>query len=334
MIIKKTLPNKFNISLIFVSFILTLLVFLILLYPLIIVKIWNIFYFYFLPANIIFLAMFVYLAKEPIHSLFCLIGVFIHIILLFLSFKVEFLSLLLLIIYVGAVAILFLFVIMMFNLSEHLSQENTILGWEGHERAYSIIFIVAFYAHFFVEVLMKPWVKNQNENKEILNVNFPKNNFNYKYNDYIKSLLTKRFNDRNSFVKEVKHLDYAQQCIRLLHVEHAQAYQEAFFYPLPWKYSFINKAENPAEKLSFSINEQIIQVVWEDIEPSYKKNMIYNISNEFNDVSLFSNFLYMHNSYLFLLSSLILLTSMLVALALTTSAKIKNIDECYLFIIL
>ena len=64
------------------------------------------------------LATGVILARSPITALFCLIGVFVNAILLLLTLRVEFLSMILLIVYIGAIAILFLFVIMLLNLSE------------------------------------------------------------------------------------------------------------------------------------------------------------------------------------------------------------------------
>lgn len=56
--------------------------------------------------------------RNPINSLLCLISVFFHLIFLLFSLNIEFLALIFLIIYIGAIAILFLFVIMMFNLKE------------------------------------------------------------------------------------------------------------------------------------------------------------------------------------------------------------------------
>jgi len=56
--------------------------------------------------------------KNPIYALLSLIAIFFNAIVLLLTLKIEFLALTFLIIYVGAIAILFLFVIMMFNLKK------------------------------------------------------------------------------------------------------------------------------------------------------------------------------------------------------------------------
>jgi NADH-ubiquinone oxidoreductase chain 6 len=62
--------------------------------------------------------------SNPIYALVCLILVFFSSALFLLSINVNFLAMIYLIIYIGAIAILFLFVIMMFNLRE-LEQQST-----------------------------------------------------------------------------------------------------------------------------------------------------------------------------------------------------------------
>jgi hypothetical protein len=79
---------------------------------------------YVLPAAIIFLSILVVTLANPIYALICLILVFFSSVLFLLSVNVNFLAMIYLIIYIGAIAILFLFVIMMFNLRE-LNQQVT-----------------------------------------------------------------------------------------------------------------------------------------------------------------------------------------------------------------
>jgi len=69
-----------------------------------------------IPAMILVFSIAIIMFDNPIYSLLCLISVFFSIILILLSFKIEFLSMIFLIIYIGAVSILFLFVIMLFDL--------------------------------------------------------------------------------------------------------------------------------------------------------------------------------------------------------------------------
>lgn len=72
----------------------------------------------FLGWMLLALAIGVPVASNPINSLFCLIGVFLHAIVFLITIKVEFLSMVFFIVYLGAIAILFLFVIMLLNLQE------------------------------------------------------------------------------------------------------------------------------------------------------------------------------------------------------------------------
>ncbi|MGZ6444720.1 MAG: NADH-quinone oxidoreductase subunit J [Bdellovibrio sp.] len=74
-----------------------------------------------LPTTALALAVLVIVAKHPVHSLLSLINVFFITVLLYLSVNAEFLAFIFLIVYVGAIAILFLFVIMLLNVKELIS---------------------------------------------------------------------------------------------------------------------------------------------------------------------------------------------------------------------
>ena len=77
-----------------------------------------------LPTVILVLSVLVITLSNPVYALVCLILVFFSTALFLLSINVNFLALIYLIIYIGAIAILFLFVIMMFNLRE-LEKQST-----------------------------------------------------------------------------------------------------------------------------------------------------------------------------------------------------------------
>lgn len=83
---------------------------------------------YILPALALGLAALTVLAANPIHSLLCLIGAFFNIVIFYLSVNAEFLALVFLIVYVGAVAILFLFVIMLLNVKELAGVSKNFIG--------------------------------------------------------------------------------------------------------------------------------------------------------------------------------------------------------------
>lgn len=74
----------------------------------------NLFFLFFSSLSIIF-SFFVIISKNPVHSILSLILVFFNAASLLLILGAEFLAMLFIIVYVGAVAVLFLFVIMMLN---------------------------------------------------------------------------------------------------------------------------------------------------------------------------------------------------------------------------
>ena len=73
-------------------------------------------FFYLFSIIAVISSIMVITAKNPVHSVFFLILTFFNATGLFVLMGAEFLAMLLLIVYVGAVAVLFLFVIMMLNI--------------------------------------------------------------------------------------------------------------------------------------------------------------------------------------------------------------------------
>ncbi len=74
-------------------------------------------FFYFFSIIAIFSAIMVVTSKNTVYSVFYLILDFISISCLFIMIGAEFLGMIMLIVYVGAVAVLFLFVVMMLNVT-------------------------------------------------------------------------------------------------------------------------------------------------------------------------------------------------------------------------
>ena len=72
--------------------------------------------FYILCLNIIILSFIMIFSKNPIYSIICLIFIFCCYGCILIFFNLDFLGIIYIIIYVGAIAILFLFVIMMLNI--------------------------------------------------------------------------------------------------------------------------------------------------------------------------------------------------------------------------
>ncbi len=80
------------------------------------------FFFYFFSIIAIISAIMVTASKNTVHSVFFLILDFISISCLFIMIGAEFLGMIMLIVYVGAVAVLFLFVVMMLNVAQQKNQ--------------------------------------------------------------------------------------------------------------------------------------------------------------------------------------------------------------------
>ena len=79
-------------------------------------------FFYFFSLVAIVSAIMVTVSKNTVHSVFFLILDFISIACLFIMIGAEFLGMIMLIVYVGAVAVLFLFVVMMLNVAQQKNQ--------------------------------------------------------------------------------------------------------------------------------------------------------------------------------------------------------------------
>ncbi len=79
-------------------------------------------FFYLFALIAIVSAVMVTVSKNTVHSVFFLILDFISISCLFIMIGAEFLGMIMLIVYVGAVAVLFLFVVMMLNVAQQKNQ--------------------------------------------------------------------------------------------------------------------------------------------------------------------------------------------------------------------
>ena len=79
-------------------------------------------FFYIFSIIAVVSAVMVTVSKNTVHSVFFLILDFISISCLFIMIGAEFLGMIMLIVYVGAVAVLFLFVVMMLNVAQQKNQ--------------------------------------------------------------------------------------------------------------------------------------------------------------------------------------------------------------------
>ena len=101
-------------------------------------------FFYFFSIIAVFSAIMVIASKNTVHSVFFLILDFISISCLFIMIGAEFLGMIMLIVYVGAVAVLFLFVVMMLNVAEQKDEWFKGKIFTSHIPFGSLISIIIF----------------------------------------------------------------------------------------------------------------------------------------------------------------------------------------------
>jgi len=101
-------------------------------------------FFYFFSTIAVFAAIMVTVSRNTVYSVFFLILVFISISILFIMIGAEFLGMIMLIVYVGAVAVLFLFVVMMLNITEQLTKRSSRRGLINNISVGSIVGVIIF----------------------------------------------------------------------------------------------------------------------------------------------------------------------------------------------
>ena len=101
--------------------------------------------FYIFSFIAIFSAIMVVASKNTVHSVFFLILDFISISCLFIMIGAEFLGMIMLIVYVGAVAILFLFVVMMLNVAQQKNEWFTSRDSSAHIPIGLLVSLIIFF---------------------------------------------------------------------------------------------------------------------------------------------------------------------------------------------
>ena len=144
-------------------------------------------FFYFFSSISVFSAFMVIVSRNTVNSVFFLILVFVSVSILFIMIGAEFLGMIMLIVYVGAVAILFLFVVMMLNIAEQVVKKDNRKGLINN---ISIGTIVGFIIFFELLVVVGGWkykgsfvaLSSNNLNIELTNTEMLGNVL---YTDYI-----------------------------------------------------------------------------------------------------------------------------------------------------
>ena len=102
-------------------------------------------FFYIFSLIAIISAIMVTVSKNTVHSVFFLILDFISISCLFIMIGAEFLGMIMLIVYVGAVAVLFLFIVMMLNVAQQKNQWFSAKESSKHIPVGLIISVIIFF---------------------------------------------------------------------------------------------------------------------------------------------------------------------------------------------
>ena len=111
-------------------------------------------FFYIFSIIAIFSAIMVTVSRNTVHSVFFLILDFITISCLFIMIGAEFIGMIMLIVYVGAVAVLFLFVVMMLNVSQ---QKNEWLSGQKNSNHIPIGLLISGVIFFELIIVVGGW---------------------------------------------------------------------------------------------------------------------------------------------------------------------------------
>ena len=111
-------------------------------------------FFYIFSIIAVFSAVMVTVSRNTVHSVFFLILDFISISCLFIMIGAEFIGMIMLIVYVGAVAVLFLFVVMMLNVSQ---QKNEWLSGEKNSNHIPIGLLISTIIFFELIIVAGGW---------------------------------------------------------------------------------------------------------------------------------------------------------------------------------
>jgi len=101
-------------------------------------------FFYFFSMVTVFSSVMVTISRNTVNSVFFLILVFVSVSILFILIGAEFLGMIMLIVYVGAVAVLFLFIVMMLNISEQIAKKIKREGFVNNIPVGLIVGIIIF----------------------------------------------------------------------------------------------------------------------------------------------------------------------------------------------
>ena len=123
--------------------------------------------FYIISSITVLSCLPVVFSSNPVHSVLFLIFTFFNVSILFLLSNAEFLAMTLIIVYVGAVAVLFLFVVMMLNINEVLIKEGFLKYFPFGFILITIFLLELFFV--FKDITLKNTLSSEMNISELLN---------------------------------------------------------------------------------------------------------------------------------------------------------------------
>lgn len=276
----------------------------------------------FLPPVILSLSLVVISIANPIYALAALIIIFLMAAIFLLGNHIEFLALIYVIVYIGAIAILFLFVIMMFNLKELKRSTETTLEERDFITLNLFIYLITFSKFYSLLVtIIYNFIEYDVYLNEIIALQY-------------KSLFNSSFAQYQKFLKDV-----IQQLKNDLITSQ---FNNVIFYNFPVKTNL------SVWDVNQQLNENLLALFkWylhSNVFTEYKTQMINSCENasinyelktlnsllttcqmSFSDISIVGQIFYTYHAYLFLLGTIILLVSMVGAIVLALSTKEKKL---------
>lgn len=100
----------------------------------------------------IFCAIMIIVSRHPVHSILYLVGVFFCISAHYILLNAQFLAVINIIVYAGAIMVLFLFVVMLMNLNKSLNKRHYLLLRRGPAIVLSVVFSLVLLGLFYSKV--------------------------------------------------------------------------------------------------------------------------------------------------------------------------------------
>jgi NADH-quinone oxidoreductase subunit J len=105
-------------------------------------------FFFYHAAVILLLSLLVVTRRNPVHSVLFMLVLFFHIASLYLFLNAEFLAVIQVIVYAGAILVLFLFVVLLLNLRKETMVHRYVTSWPtGIVVAVALFAAIAFSVH-------------------------------------------------------------------------------------------------------------------------------------------------------------------------------------------